>query len=92
MGISCVFCKTCFISIYIISRCRSNTIQNWNPDEDQDAPWAAKTPLADVYSNDDAIRAIRMCVSSVFAIELNSLNIFCYFVAQTNLMFNFILL
>jgi hypothetical protein len=41
----------------------------FHPDEDQDAPWAAKTSLADIYSHDDAIRAIRMCVSSVFAID-----------------------
>jgi len=33
----------------------------FHPDEDQDAPWAAKTSLADIYSSEDAIRAIRMC-------------------------------
>jgi len=33
----------------------------FHPDEDQDAPWAAKTSLADIYSHDDSIRAIRMC-------------------------------
>ena len=46
------------------------------PDEDQDAPWAAKTSLTDVYSHEEAIRAIRMCavVSITFnrmAAELN---------------------
>ena len=41
----------------------------FHPDEDQDAPWAAKTSLADIYSPDDAIRAIRMCaiVAVVFS-------------------------
>jgi len=40
----------------------------FHPDEDQDAPWAAKTSLADLYSRKDAIRAIRMCaiVSTTF--------------------------
>ncbi|KAL7538789.1 hypothetical protein ACHAXR_010847 [Thalassiosira sp. AJA248-18] len=41
----------------------------FHPDEDQDAPWAAKTSLSDVYSPDDAIRAIRMC--AVVAITFN---------------------
>ena len=61
---------------------RTGTRQSWlqfyvsiggltcfHPDEDQDAPWAAKTSLANIYSHDDAIRAIRMCaiVSVVFS-------------------------
>jgi len=41
----------------------------FHPDEDQDAPWAAKTSLADIYSHDDAIRAIRMC--AIVAITFN---------------------
>eukprot|EP00933_Yihiella_yeosuensis_P064996 TRINITY_DN68596_c0_g1_i1.p1 TRINITY_DN68596_c0_g1~~TRINITY_DN68596_c0_g1_i1.p1 ORF type:complete len:211 (+),score=19.64 TRINITY_DN68596_c0_g1_i1:1-633(+) len=43
----------------------------FHPDEDQDAPWAAKTSLADIYSHDDAIRAIRMC--SIVAVTFNRL-------------------
>ena len=41
----------------------------FHPDEDQDGPWAAKTSLAEIYSHDDAIRAIRMC--AVVAIVFN---------------------
>lgn len=48
----------------------------FHPDEDQDAPWAAKTSLAGIYPHDDAIRAIRMCAivsvtSNRLATDLN---------------------
>ncbi|KAL3781060.1 hypothetical protein ACHAW5_002436 [Stephanodiscus triporus] len=33
----------------------------FHPDEDVDAPWQAKTSLADIYPHDDALRAVRMC-------------------------------
>eukprot|EP00978_Attheya_sp_CCMP212_P002714 scaffold5582_cov55-Attheya_sp.AAC.1 len=41
----------------------------FHPDEDQDAPWAAKTSLAEIYSHDHAIRAIRMC--AIMAVTFN---------------------
>ena len=41
----------------------------FHPDEDQVAPFAAKTSLTEVYSRDDALRAIRMC--AVVAVTFN---------------------
>lgn len=41
----------------------------FHPDQDQDAPWAAKTSLADVYPHDVAVRAIRMC--AIVAVTFN---------------------
>ena len=57
--------RPCWIQFYV----SIGGLTCFHPDEDQDAPWAAKTSLADVYSHDDAIRAIRMCavVAVVFS-------------------------
>ena len=41
----------------------------FHPDEDQDAPWAAKTSLADVYPHGTAVRAVRLC--AVVAVTFN---------------------
>eukprot|EP00573_Skeletonema_grethae_P002315 CAMPEP_0201687426 /NCGR_PEP_ID=MMETSP0578-20130828/1498_1 /ASSEMBLY_ACC=CAM_ASM_000663 /TAXON_ID=267565 /ORGANISM="Skeletonema grethea, Strain CCMP 1804" /LENGTH=642 /DNA_ID=CAMNT_0048171583 /DNA_START=29 /DNA_END=1957 /DNA_ORIENTATION=+ len=49
--------RPCWIQFYV----SIGGLTCFHPDEDQDAPWAAKTSLADVYPHDDAIRAIRMC-------------------------------
>ena len=38
----------------------------FHPDEDQDAPWTAKTSLADIYTPDDAISAI--CIYAIVAV------------------------
>ena len=57
--------RPCWIQFYV----SIGGLTCFHPDEDQDAPWAAKTSLTDIYSHDDAIRAIRMCaiVSVVFS-------------------------
>jgi hypothetical protein len=57
--------RPCWIQFYV----SIGGLTCFHPDEDQDAPWAAKTSLADIYSHDDAIRAIRMCaiVAVVFS-------------------------
>ena len=49
--------RPCWIQFYV----SIGGLTCFHPDEDQVAPWAAKTSLADIYSHDDAIRAIRMC-------------------------------
>lgn len=47
----------CWIQFYV----SIGGLTCFHPDEDQFAPWAAKTSLAEIYSHDDTIRAIRMC-------------------------------
>jgi len=42
---------------------------SFHPDEDQFAPWAAKTSLAEIYSPEMALKAIRMC--AVVAVTFN---------------------
>jgi len=41
----------------------------FHSDEDQDAPWAAKTSLAEIYSPEMSIKAIRMC--AIVAVTFN---------------------
>ncbi|KAL7490906.1 hypothetical protein ACHAWT_000421 [Skeletonema menzelii] len=55
--IGCTGTRPCWIQFYV----SIGGLTCFHPDEDQDAPWAAKTSLADIYPHDDAIRAIRMC-------------------------------
>ena len=42
---------------------------SFHPDEDQDTPWAQKTSLAEIYSPEMALKAIRMC--AVVAVTFN---------------------
>ncbi|KAL7529545.1 hypothetical protein ACHAXR_004049, partial [Thalassiosira sp. AJA248-18] len=57
--------RPCWLQFYVSAAGSCS----FHPDHGQDAPWNAKKPLADVYSHENGIRAIRMC--AMVAITFN---------------------